>query len=347
MSFAQLNLDSSSSMRIQLVLNESPRSSSQMDIRNLLNPAVETSSPTTTDTMDTSIPEESHIFTGPINQAGSSRDMGTMTFSPADDHDQDAHLHLEHRSRRRLEDARRGRRGRPRLYSGNHHREIYPRKMKLPPLIPHSSSSSSSSNSNSNSNNHSHSHSQHGNNSSSSRSNSNSISISNNNSDSNSDSNSNIALPYHGKPMHRTKKPHSNTRYEEEEVDFIRYMKDDCGYCWDKVLTAFQRQFHAQRAHKTQRDSNQCLSSRYYRDNRFPELDEDGEQRLSPDGRPLWIPAKVRSRTTPEGKIENLPYRLVDKHPERALRYPWVTEDFKEIAKMNLDRKKASTSGLG
>jgi hypothetical protein len=41
----------------------------------------------------------------------------------------------------------------------------------------------------------------------------------------------------------------------------------------------------------------------------------------------------VRDRASPEGKQLGIPYFLVDKHPERALAYAWVSEAHKEDAR--------------
>jgi hypothetical protein len=43
--------------------------------------------------------------------------------------------------------------------------------------------------------------------------------------------------------------------------------------------------------------------------------------------------AKVRKRTTPQGKVMDVPFKLVEKHPEAALKYVWVSEEHRAIAR--------------
>ncbi|KAF7857241.1 hypothetical protein EAF04_009482 [Stromatinia cepivora] len=128
------------------------------------------------------------------------------------------------------------------------------------------------------------------------------------------------------------KKPRSNKAYSIEEVDFIRYYKDDLNKPWPEILSCFKRYFIDR-----QRDSEQSLSSRFYRDNCFKMYDANDRPMRDGNGKIIMISAKVRQRGTPAGREEALPFTLVQKHPERAMRYPWVSEQHKVEARRLAD----------
>ncbi|KAK6599225.1 hypothetical protein H4I96_08429 [Botrytis cinerea] len=119
--------------------------------------------------------------------------------------------------------------------------------------------------------------------------------------------------------------PRSNKAYSTEEVDFIRYHKEDLNKHWPEVLLCFRQHFR-----EYQRESEQCLSSRYYRDNN--------------------IKIKVRRRGTPAGRLEGIPYTLVQKHPERAMKYSWVSEhhrvEMKRLAEIMADQDREIFNSL-
>ncbi|PQE09055.1 hypothetical protein CJF30_00010825 [Rutstroemia sp. NJR-2017a BBW] len=48
------------------------------------------------------------------------------------------------------------------------------------------------------------------------------------------------------------------------------------------------------------------------------------------NGKIVYLSAKVRQSKTPEGKEEELPYGLVQRYPQRGLKYTWVGEEHKE-----------------
>lgn len=121
--------------------------------------------------------------------------------------------------------------------------------------------------------------------------------------------------------------PHSNKAYTQEQVDWMRFFHDDLGNAWKSLPIKFQQQFATET-----RDSDQCFSSRYYRDNQVPDHD-NWEPIMGSDGRPRFMAAKVRQRTTPEGRSLDIPYKLIEKHPERAITYPWVGQDHKKAAR--------------
>jgi hypothetical protein len=85
-----------------------------------------------------------------------------------------------------------------------------------------------------------------------------------------------------------------------------------------------------QRFPDSERQTVPCLTSRYYRDNRVPNLDANGEPVLDKKGKPVMIKAKIRDRATPEGK--SIPYLFIEKHPEFALKYDWVRPEDKAVA---------------
>ncbi|TGO33306.1 hypothetical protein BHYA_0253g00030 [Botrytis hyacinthi] len=141
------------------------------------------------------------------------------------------------------------------------------------------------------------------------------------------------------------KKPRSNKAYSLEEVDFIRYHKEDLNKHWPEVLLCFRKQFRGY-----QRESEQCLSSRYYRDNNIKMYDESGRVMRDENGRTRYISAKVRRRGTPAGRLEGIPYTLVQKHPERAMKYSWVLEqhrnEMRRLAEDMGDQEREQSNSL-
>jgi len=128
-------------------------------------------------------------------------------------------------------------------------------------------------------------------------------------------------------------RPHfSNKAYTREQVDFCRYMKLDCEMSFDEVKMLFRERFP-----EVLRDSNQCFSSRYYRDNVVPRLDKNGCLMFDDKGKLLLEAVKVRDRNTPEGKAKCVPFTLIDRSPWRALTYDWVSKEHKAIARLILD----------
>lgn len=112
---------------------------------------------------------------------------------------------------------------------------------------------------------------------------------------------------------------------------------------WNDVVVLFKQQFPHEK-----RESNQCLTSRFYRDNDLPAIDEnwqficEGMERSghSAAGRKVQRqPAKVRDRASSQHK--DAPHKLVEKHPLRALSYPWVAAEHKERAQriLEVDRR--------
>ncbi|TGO16984.1 hypothetical protein BTUL_0022g00860 [Botrytis tulipae] len=156
-------------------------------------------------------------------------------------------------------------------------------------------------------------------------------------------------LPHrrHSQPVSLSgkKKPRSNKAYSLEEIDFIRYHKEDLNKHWEEVLLYFRKRFRGY-----QRESEQCLSSRYYRDNNIKMYDESGRVMRDENGRIRYISAKVRRRGTPVGRLEGIPYTLVQKHPERAMNYSWVLEhhrnEMKRLAEEKTDQEREQFNSL-
>jgi len=106
---------------------------------------------------------------------------------------------------------------------------------------------------------------------------------------------------------------------------WIRYHREDLLLSWPILLKLFTRRFP-----EYIRLSVQCLSSRYYRDNKVPMLDADGNPELDANGKVIMVPCKVRGRNTAGGKY--IPYLFVDKHPDFACVFDWVRPEDKARA---------------
>jgi len=117
--------------------------------------------------------------------------------------------------------------------------------------------------------------------------------------------------------LDHTSQIHNNNKYTVEMIDWIRYHRVDRGLPWEaELLPRFFDQF-PERYHP--KATVQTLTSRYYRDNTVPELDENGKWQIDEKGHLKLQSAKVRSRSTVVGK--DIPRGLVDKWPARLLTY--------------------------
>ncbi|TVY28463.1 hypothetical protein LHYA1_G003424 [Lachnellula hyalina] len=128
------------------------------------------------------------------------------------------------------------------------------------------------------------------------------------------------------------KPPHSNKAYTPEQIDWIRYLKEDCKHKWKELPSLFALQFPGVYGYDS-RTSDQCFSSRGYRDNRRPLTDKDWNPILNENGKVTWVEALVRERSTSEGMELDYPFTLVELHPERAVQYEWVSEEHKAMAR--------------
>ncbi|TVY35849.1 hypothetical protein LSUB1_G006628 [Lachnellula subtilissima] len=117
-----------------------------------------------------------------------------------------------------------------------------------------------------------------------------------------------------------------------EQIDWIRYLKEDCKHKWKELPSLFALQFPDVYGFDS-RTSDQCFSSRGYRDNRRPLTDKDWNPILDENGKVTWVEALVRERSTAEGLELDYPFTLVELHPERAVQYEWVSEEHKAMAR--------------
>ena len=122
----------------------------------------------------------------------------------------------------------------------------------------------------------------------------------------------------------RTKK---RGKYSDEQVDWIRYHREDCELDWDTITPLFQAKFPGAK------DGSQGLSTRYYRDNVLPQVDAQDQVVQDKNGKVLYTQSKVRKKQLTDG----VPYLLTERKPKSALKYTWVSAKHKEIARMALD----------
>lgn len=127
---------------------------------------------------------------------------------------------------------------------------------------------------------------------------------------------------------------HSNRAYSQEQMHWLQYFHEDCGLSYSDMHPLWARQFpHPDDA----RGDGQSFCSRSYRSHKVPKIDENGEPIIDEDGKPTWKPCKVRERKT--NVHDDVPFKLVERHPEWALYWPWVSQEHKAIAQKILDGK--------
>ncbi|PBP15941.1 hypothetical protein BUE80_DR013290 [Diplocarpon rosae] len=120
----------------------------------------------------------------------------------------------------------------------------------------------------------------------------------------------------------------SNRPYTQEQVHWLRYHNEDCDLSYGEMFRLWGRQFpHPSDA----RGDGQNFSSRLYRDHKVPAMDAHGEPTWDARGKPRYIECKVRQRTDPAQM--DIPFKLVEKHPEWALYWSWVRPADKAIAR--------------
>lgn len=116
-----------------------------------------------------------------------------------------------------------------------------------------------------------------------------------------------------------------NIKYTIEQKDFIDYWRidrQDRETPWDDVVREFNRQF------KGPHRRNGGLQSAYYRENKkIPVTDRDGMLVFDAAGEIKTIEVPVREA---KGKLHSIKaIGLLATHPERAIRYPWVSSEHK------------------
>lgn len=122
-----------------------------------------------------------------------------------------------------------------------------------------------------------------------------------------------------------TKGTRCNIKYTIEQKDFIDYWRidrQDRETPWDDVVREFNRQF------KGPHRRNGGLQSAYYRENKkIPVADRDGLLVFNESGELKTIEVPVREA---KGKLHSIKsIGLLSTHPERAIRYPWVSHEHK------------------
>lgn len=117
---------------------------------------------------------------------------------------------------------------------------------------------------------------------------------------------------------------------------WMRYFKVDRGMKFNDMLPLFWEQFPERwDPFSSPEATGQMLSSRYYRDNDRPDVDDEGKCGFDDKGKLRLIKAPVRQQTTDEGKELSFPMTMVDKWPARLLEYDWklgILEEHKERA---------------
>ncbi|CAL3968590.1 unnamed protein product [Diplocarpon coronariae] len=136
------------------------------------------------------------------------------------------------------------------------------------------------------------------------------------------------------KPKKKPTGSFSNRPYTQEQVHWLRYHNEDCDLSYSEMFRLWGRQFpHPSDA----RGDGQNFSSRLYRDHKVPAMDARGDPTFDAAGKPRYIECKVRQRTDPAQM--DIPFKLVEKHPEWALYWSWVSPADKAIARQILDGK--------
>ncbi|KAL2752530.1 hypothetical protein ACRALDRAFT_1072442 [Sodiomyces alcalophilus JCM 7366] len=116
-----------------------------------------------------------------------------------------------------------------------------------------------------------------------------------------------------------------NIKYTIEQKDFIDYWRidrQDRETPWDDVVREFNRQF------KGPHRRNGGLQSAYYRENKkIPVTDREGKLVFNAAGEVKTIEVPVREAKSKLHSIKAI--GLLATHPERAIRYPWVSSEHK------------------
>ncbi|SPO01069.1 uncharacterized protein DNG_03816 [Cephalotrichum gorgonifer] len=110
----------------------------------------------------------------------------------------------------------------------------------------------------------------------------------------------------------------NNKKYTTEQVDFTLYFRVDKKLSWQEVIPAYERQFPSEGSNRTRPGLQGCL----YRENlSIPVLDENGDLTFTEEGNMKVRMLKVREQKDKIG--------LLDRYPNRAIDYSWVSEEDK------------------
>lgn len=134
-----------------------------------------------------------------------------------------------------------------------------------------------------------------------------------------------IRKPNQRRPPKKKNSPHSNSKYAKEHVHYVRYFKIDWDYSYAKIQLMFDLQFPEEK-----RDTDQCFSSRTYRDHVIPVVNENWDLTFTNQGKVVTKDSKVRKKNEPEFQL--VPFDLVSRLPHKALEYSWVSGHHKRKA---------------
>ncbi|KAK1598516.1 uncharacterized protein LY79DRAFT_665712 [Colletotrichum navitas] len=116
-----------------------------------------------------------------------------------------------------------------------------------------------------------------------------------------------------------------NVKYTIQQVDFIDYFRVDHHLSWKEVEAKYAAVFPEDAA-KGHKRGPQGLQGVYYRKNKqIPVTDPNNLLVFDEDDNPKTFQCDVRE----QGKKMNNSIGLLGMHPERAITYPWVSEEHK------------------
>ncbi|KAK2011451.1 hypothetical protein LZ32DRAFT_336963 [Colletotrichum eremochloae] len=116
-----------------------------------------------------------------------------------------------------------------------------------------------------------------------------------------------------------------NVKYTIQQVDFIDYFRVDHHLSWKEVEAKYAAVFPEDAA-KGHKRGPQGLQGVYYRKNKqIPATDTNNLLVFDEDDNPKTFQCDVRE----QGKKMNNSIGLLGMHPERAITYPWVSEEHK------------------
>ncbi|KAK2059437.1 hypothetical protein LY76DRAFT_512164 [Colletotrichum caudatum] len=116
-----------------------------------------------------------------------------------------------------------------------------------------------------------------------------------------------------------------NVKYTIQQVDFIDYFRVDHHLSWKEVEAKYAAVFPEDAA-KGHKRGPQGLQGVYYRKNKqIPATDANNLLVFDEDDNPKTFQCDVRE----QGKKMNNSIGLLGMHPERAITYPWVSEEHK------------------
>lgn len=136
-----------------------------------------------------------------------------------------------------------------------------------------------------------------------------------------------------GKKLRRNDIPHNNTRYTQEEMDFIRYHKVDLAKPWGEVELVFG---HAFPVDASKQRHQQGVQGVFYREHKtMPMLDPTTNSFVYlPNGHVKAIQMKCREQKAAEAMFREMTetgkiFGLLNLFPEAALTYSWVRDEDK------------------